>query len=71
MLAPAAILAYIGSKPPGMSTGGQIISAKIAAIAGRQCSRGRVDDLGKAVSELREVAGSWQSVQTSPAASAQ
>jgi len=40
-----------------MSTADQILGAKIAAIAARHCDRGKIDDLDRAMAELREVAG--------------
>lgn len=39
-----------------MSTADQILGAKIAAVAARHASRGRIDDLDQAVAELRQVA---------------
>ena len=40
-----------------MSTADQILGARIAAVAGRHASRGKIDDMEQAVAELREVAG--------------
>jgi hypothetical protein len=39
-----------------MSTAGQTLGTRIAAVAGRHASRGRIDDLDQAVAELRAVA---------------
>jgi hypothetical protein len=41
----------------GVSTGDQILSARIAAVVNRHTARGRIDGLGSAVAELRGLAG--------------
>jgi hypothetical protein len=40
-----------------VSTADQILSAKIAAVCRRHCSRGRIEDQDQAEAELRQLAG--------------